>query len=106
MAQKVSIELIDDLDGSSADETVHFALDGSVYEIDLSGANATTLRDLLAPYIAAGRRTERVAVARRRGPRNGANEATIIRAWARENGVKVSERGRVGAEVVSAYNAR
>lgn len=107
MAQKVSIEIVDDIDGSVADETVSFALDGARYEIDLTTKNATALRDALAPFIAAGRRLDRSAASRakRRASRNGDSEATIIRAWARENGVPVSERGRVGADVVAAYKA-
>lgn len=58
VAQKVSIILVDDLDGSEAEETVTFGLDGNVYEIDLAPENAEVLRTALRPYIDAGRRTQ------------------------------------------------
>lgn len=57
MATRVEIILIDDIDGGAADETVQFALDGTGYDIDISASNAAALRSLLAPYIAAGRKT-------------------------------------------------
>ena len=44
MAQKVTVELEDDLDGGPADETVRFGVDGSEYEIDLSTKNAAAFR--------------------------------------------------------------
>lgn len=93
MARKVEITLIDDLDGSTATDTVHFGLDGSHYEIDLGEANAGKLRDALAPFIARARRSTAYS----------ASEAPAIRAWAAENGYKVSERGRLHSEVIDAY---
>ena len=109
MAQKVSIELVDDLDGSPAAETVVFALDGATYEIDLSAEHAGELRRALARYTDVARRSgsrrSSGGSGRRRSSR-GNTEASNIRAWARANGLKVSERGRVGAEVVAAYNNR
>ena len=112
MAQRVNVELIDDLDETPAAETVSFALDGVSYEIDLSEGNAAKLRDALAPYLGHARRTG----GRRGGASRGSNgasprsssasgNAADIRAWARENGFEVSERGRVSAEVRSAYAA-
>jgi hypothetical protein len=103
MAQQVNIVLVDDIDGSSADETVSFALDGKEYEIDLNAKNAEKLRDALAPYVgharkAAGRRRGRAAAG------NGPSPADI-RAWARENGFDVPDRGRVSSEVREAYFA-
>ena len=103
MAQKVQITLVDDLDGRPADETVSFALDGSAYEIDLSAANAATLRDALAPYVSHARRAR--GGARRRNGRGGSGRAGEIRAWARSEGIAVSERGRVPADVVARYDA-
>ena len=102
MAQRIVYRLEDDLDNSEAVETVVFSLDSVSYEIDLSEANAQKLRDLIAPYVAAGRRVG----GRRRagaGPRKGGSSATEIRAWAAENGYTVSARGRVPAEVREAY---
>ena len=104
MAQRVNVILVDDLDGKDADETVTFGLDGADYEIDLSEANAKKLRDLLAPYAAAGRK---VGGRRRRSQRAaaGGTSASEIRQWARENGWDVPDRGRVSAEVREAYAA-
>ena len=104
MAQQVNIVLVDDIDGSDAEETVSFALDGKEYEIDLSAKNAAKLRDAFAPYVGHARR----AAGRRRGARaasaGGASPADI-RAWARENGFDVPDRGRVSSEVRDAYAA-
>ena len=103
MAQKVHIVLIDDIDQTDAEETVTFGLDGKEYAIDLNGKNARKLRDALAPYVAHARSVS----GRRRSASKAAGGAapSEIRAWARENGFDVSERGRVSAEVRSAYAA-
>ena len=109
MAQRVSIELVDDVDGSPADETVSFALDGTAYELDLSAANATGLREALAGYIGHARRVSSSSSRRSSGgPRrsSGSSDARAIREWARANGHKVPDRGRVSAEVKAAYEAR
>lgn len=109
MAQKVTVQLVDDLDGGPADETVSFSLDGTAYEIDLSAANATELRDALARYVGHGRRlgggrsagrSAGRGASRRRG---GDTRTAEIREWARANGHKVNERGRVPASIVEAY---
>ena len=59
MAQKVVVELVDDLNGTVSDDisTVSFALDGAVYEIDLTEDNAERLRDTIADFVSAARRT-------------------------------------------------
>ena len=113
MAQRVNVVLEDEIDKSDAAETVMFALDGVQYEIDLSEDNADSLREALALYIAHGRR----AGGRRRGGSGsggrsssasksaGGPTAAEIRAWARENGFDVPDRGRVSAEVREAYAA-
>lgn len=100
MAQKVSIVLVDDIDGTDAEETVSFALDGRDYEIDLNSKNAGKLRDALAPYVGHARR----AGVRKRG-RTGGPSPADIRAWARENGFDVPDRGRVSQQVRDAYVA-
>ncbi len=100
MAQKVSIVLVDDLDGSEAVETVSFAIDGRDYEIDLSSKNATKLRDVLAPYVGHARR----GGGRKRSRGNGPSPSDI-RSWARENGFTVPDRGRVSSQVREAYIA-
>ena len=109
MAQRVQIVLTDDLDQTNAAETVVFALDGVSYEIDLSEANARNLREALAPYLAVARKTsgsrrpssKRGATARRKS--DSSASANEIRAWAISQGMNVSARGRVSAEVREAY---
>jgi hypothetical protein len=105
MAQKITVVLEDDLDGGPASETVLFSLDGVAYEIDLNDGNAAGLRDAMAPYVGAGRRTGgRSASGRGRARARGRSGRTAeIRAWARDNGHKVNERGRVPADIVAAY---
>lgn len=114
MAQKVSIILIDDIDGSEADETVRFGLDGTNYEIDLNATHAQELRDALALYIGHARRAgsggrrgggaRSGGSTRSRATSSGATAADI-RAWGRENGYDVPERGRIPAELREAYEA-
>lgn len=107
MAQKIHVTLVDDIDHSPADENLSFGLDGINYEIDLSAKNAQELRDALSKYIDAGRRVGGRAV-RGRGPATatkGASDVAQIRAWARENGYTVHERGRIQAEIRDAYYA-
>ena len=110
MAQIREIRLVDDLDGEVADETVEFGVDGKNYEIDLSTANAKKLRDALAEFVASARR----AGGRRRGggapaaaprrPSIDREQNQAIREWARKRGMKVSDRGRIPAEVLEAYH--
>ncbi|MET7765077.1 Lsr2 family protein [Streptomyces sp. NPDC005336] len=106
MAQKVQVLLVDDLDGGEANETVTFALDGKSYEIDLTTANADKLRDALEPYTKGGRRTGGRASGGRgkaRAAAGGSQDTAKIRAWAKENGYEVNDRGRVPATVREAY---
>ena len=104
MAQKVHIVLVDDLDQSDAVETVTFGLDGKEYVIDLNKKNARSLREALAPYVAHARPVSSRGGRRSSKASNGP-AASEIRAWARENGFTVPERGRVAAEVREAYAA-
>jgi Lsr2 len=104
MARKVLVRLVDDLDGLPSDDvaTVTFSLDRVSYQIDLNEANANKLRDGLAEFIAAARRTGgRV----RRGAGGPAHDGPAIREWAREQGHELAERGRIPAHVIDAYNA-
>jgi hypothetical protein len=106
MTQRTQVLLIDDLDGSSANETVDFGLDGSAYEIDLSGKNAGLLRDVLANYVARGRKSGGVRInGRRRAARSASGNTGDVRVWARSNGYSVNDRGRISTEVLDAYNA-
>ena len=107
MAQRVTTILVDDIDGGQADETIAFALDGVTYEIDLSTSNAATLRDALARFTAAGRRTggRRTSTASRGNGKDRRADLATIRAWATANGHRVSDRGRVAQRVQDAYYA-
>ncbi|MFC7404443.1 histone-like nucleoid-structuring protein Lsr2 [Georgenia alba] len=104
MAQKVQVQLIDDIDGSPADETVTFALDGVTYEIDLTDAHSKALRESFAEWVGHARRAGGRRTTGRRGSRSGSSsDAGKIRDWARKHGYEVSERGRISAEVREAY---
>jgi len=108
MAQKVTVQLVDDLDGGPADETVSFSLDGTAYEIDLSATNATDFRDAFARYVGHARRVGGRTAGRSAGRgtsrrRGGDNRTAEIREWARANGHQVNERGRIPATIVEAY---
>ena len=105
MAQRVNIVLVDDIDQSDAEETVTFGLDGKEYTIDLNAKNAKKLRDALAPYVAHGRPVSSRGGRRSAKSAAGGAAASEIRAWARENGMDVPERGRVSAAVREAYAA-
>ncbi|WP_280379403.1 histone-like nucleoid-structuring protein Lsr2 [Nocardia wallacei] len=104
MAHRVLVTRVDDLDGeSTADETVVFGLDGVTYEIDLSAGNAALLREQLRQWAERARRVRRTTIAARQPTTMVAVQSTAARKWARENGVTVSARGRVPAEVLRAY---
>lgn len=106
MAQKIQTFLIDDLDGSDAEETVRFALDGSEYEIDLNAGHARALREALARYVRAARRpgggARRPARGGRRAPGTGL-DAAEVRRWARAQGIEVKDRGRMPAGLVARF---
>ncbi|WP_448074021.1 histone-like nucleoid-structuring protein Lsr2 [Georgenia yuyongxinii] len=105
MAQKVQVTLVDDIDGTTADETVTFALDGINYEIDLSEKHATALRESFAEWVGHARRSGgRKVTARRSTGRSDAADAGKVREWARQQGFEVSERGRISAEIREAYD--
>jgi len=104
MARRTIVALEDDLDGGPADETVRFGVGGSEYEIDLSEKNAAKLRKQLAPFVDHARRASgqahrpvRTAASRRR--------SRDIRAWARDQGIELSERGRIPAGIAAQYEA-
>ena len=101
MAQKVTVTMTDDIDGTKADQTVAFRIDGTSYEIDLSKKNAAALRRVFSPYTEHARRAPR-------GTRTGRaarsrQRSSDVRAWAKSQGIQVSERGRIPASVVSQY---
>lgn len=115
MARRIVHQLVDDLDGTILEvgdgETVLFSLDGVAYEIDVSDANAAALREAFAPFITAARpisssrgaSASRISSGKRR--RSGQTDYSGIREWAKANDFQVSERGRVPAAVIEAYDA-
>lgn len=107
MAQKVSIILVDDIDGSEAVETVSFGLDGSNYEIDLNEEHAAQLREAFAAYVGHARKVAASGGRRASSRRSSGSgvDTKAVREWARANGHEVSERGRVPASLVAAYEA-
>ncbi|MCW3491936.1 histone-like nucleoid-structuring protein Lsr2 [Microbacterium sp. SSM24] len=115
MARRIVHQLVDDLDGTVLEvgegETVLFSLDGVAYEIDLTSENAAHLRDSLASYIDAARSVSSRGAGgassggARKRRRTGQQDYSAVRAWAKANGHQVSERGRVPASVLDAYEA-
>ena len=106
MAQRIQTLFIDDIDGGAADGTVRFGLDGTEYEIDLSGEHSDELRKALAKYIEHSRK---VGASARRAARGGraanAIDTAKVREWARGNGYDIKDRGRVAADLVEKYQA-
>ena len=120
MARRIVHQLVDDLDGTvlepGAGETVRFSLDGTAYEIDLTDENAAAFRDELAPYVAAARSVSARAGASGRGSpgsgggarrqkRAGQRDYAPVREWAAQTGDTLSDRGRIPAPVLEAYDA-
>jgi hypothetical protein len=111
VAQKVQVLLTDDIDGSTAQETIRFRLDGTDYEIDLSKKNAKSLRDALDKYTAAARR----AGSTTRGASNGRRQRNstagrkvnprAVREWATKNNIAVSARGRIPQDLLAQFEA-
>ncbi len=112
VARKVEVQLIDDLDGSKAEETVKFAIDGTNYEIDLSKKNASKLRAGLEPFVSVAQKLGRApsarATARSRGTssaRGDREQNQAIREWAQREGLEVSPRGRISRSIIEQYEA-
>ena len=111
MAKKVVTTLIDDIDGAvigaGKGETVMFALDGVGYEIDLTNSNSARLREVSAPYMAAGRIVAKLSKSSRARPTSTAHsvELAAIREWARANGHTAPSRGRIPVVIIDAYQA-
>ena len=106
MVQRRAIQLIDDIDGGRADETVRFSLDGRDYEIDLSADNARILRKTFQPFLAVARRTGTHRHTYSSKGHAPVDDSQDIRAWARARGLEVSNRGRIPAYLRQAYERR
>ena len=116
MAQRTVVQLTDDLDGKpipdGKGETIRFSLDRQDYEIDLAGKNAKALRDALSKYVTAARRTAGGgrSTGRGRAGRTGSGpvreyDPKAVRVWAESQGLEVSQRGRVPADLVARFQA-
>ena len=105
MAQKIIVALEDDLDGGPADQMVRFGLDGAEYEIDLSARNAAAFREQLAPFTERARKASRGPGSLPRRSASTRERSGGIRAWARGQGIAVSDRGRIPASVIEQYEA-
>ena len=105
MATKVTVALEDDLEGGPANETVRFAFDGAEYEIDLNNKNARAFRKQLTPFIDHARKAGRGPRRRAARPGTSRDRSGAIRAWAQQQGLAVSARGRIPARVVEQYEA-
>lgn len=108
MAQRVQVQLVDDLSGEEAQETVRFALDGTNYEIDLTEQNALSLRAVLADYVDKGRKAgsgrQQSSSPKPAASRSKREDTQQIRQWAQENGFNPSARGRITQSIIDAYN--
>lgn len=102
MAREIIVELLDDVDGSPAEGSVSFGLDGASYEIDLNTANAQALRAALAPYIRAGRKHSKSGKVQ---TYTAVSDPSAIRAWAAVNGIECPGRGRIPQSVRDQFNA-
>ncbi|MBK7822600.1 MAG: Lsr2 family protein [Tessaracoccus sp.] len=106
MAREIRVILTDDIDGSADARAVEFSLDKAEYTIDLSDANVAKLEAALAPFIAKAERVgRRKASSGRKAARSPKGGLAEIRTWARDNGYEVSDRGRIPANVMEAYEA-
>jgi hypothetical protein len=107
MAQKIQTLFIDDIDGGEAEGTIRFALDGTAYEIDLNSKHSEELRSALGKYVSHARKIG--GTTRRSSTSTGRRASTVdtvaVRAWAREQGIDIKERGRVPANIVEQYRA-
>lgn len=105
MAEKITRTVIDDIDGSEGADTLTFSFNNKSYEIDLSSKNKKKLEDALAPFIEAGRSTGGARRSSGSSRNAGRSDLSAVRAWAKDNGHTVSERGRIPASVTEAYDA-
>lgn len=105
--QRVITTLVSDLSGQDAQVTVEFGLDGQTYAVDLTDAEADDLRDALRAYLSVARKTGRKVKSEHKGSGGKVpkGERAAVRAWAREQGYAVGDRGRIASEIVVAYRA-
>ena len=105
MATRIAVALEDDLDGGPADETLRFGVGGADYEIDLSTKNAKTFRKGVAPFVENARKAGRGPRQRSARPSPARERSRDVRAWAKNEGIAISDRGRIPASVAERYEA-
>ena len=109
MAKQTTVTITDDLDGSPNAKEVSFSLNGRTWVIDLSTKNRAALEKALKPYIAKateqGRRTRAGKAVRSSSRSKRRTDLAAVREWAKDNGHQVSDRGRISADVLTAYDA-
>ena len=112
MAERIVRQLIDDIDGSDisegSGEQLDFTVRGVQYRIDLSSANVAKFDKALEPYVEAAKKTGSARSRRTKAASNGKSSPehlAAIREWARREGYEVSNRGRIKAEIVEAFDA-
>jgi hypothetical protein len=108
MAQKTVVTVVCDLDHDGeieGSETVSFAFDGATYEIDVCSTHAKELHDTISSYAEHSRRVSGVGRRRKARTGPGRERSSEIRAWAKQRGHKVSERGRIPASIIAEYEA-
>ena len=109
MAQRVVVKLVDDLDGTEATTTVKFSVEGRAYELDLNDENLRLFRESADRWIAHARPIGRAKVTGKGGgkgmgpARRDRAQTEAIRAWAKEAGLPVSDRGRIPGDIVEAW---
>jgi hypothetical protein len=112
MAQKIIRQFIDDIDGSEAERTFSFAVDGIHYEIDLSSDNIKEFNDAIAGFIESARKVKATgAVGRARktspltsGTGRSREQTQAVRQWARQHGHSINDRGRIPASIQQAFD--
>ena len=109
MAKQTTVTITDDLDGSANAKEVSFSLNGRSWVIDLNAKNRAALEKAFKPYIAkateqrgGGRRGKSTRSSSRSKPRT---DLAAVREWAKTNGHKISDRGRISADVLKAYDS-
>jgi hypothetical protein len=109
VAQKVSVTFACDYDSKEIPDGAHltraFSLDGRDYEIDLCEKHSEKFDEAVKRFAGRARKvTGRVPRPKRRTAAHRQHSAAV-RAWAKENGKDVSDRGRIPAQVIADYEA-
>lgn len=109
MARQVVVTIVDDIDANKvAEESVEFSIDGINYEIDLSAENAQKLRHDISQWSNHARkvvgRGKKTKISTKSATTGAKNQSALIRSWAREQGIPVTERGRIPSSIVEQFH--